>query len=330
MAIAVALLSMNLGCGRGGNCKPEGRYLVVTPWAGMGNRLRTIASAKIMAGITDRKLVIDWRINPKEMPGQWYDFFLTPLTFFDESDLYLTENCTLTDIKKAKPGDPYVLNLGSPNDIEATKRLKKIPADKEAVVYFATSMPFEPAEEYLSDADYNERRRTFFHNLDPVLRVQKAVKQFKKDNKFDEKFMIGVHYRTWNAGPADVKQGNENLTRDLGAKYLQDFIDKMKAAVAEPLSATDNKPVAFFLATDNEEVKKKMMAEPTLAGKILTYDFEKIERDTVKGQQDALIDFFLLGSTNYIIGTYQSSMSDEAAHLTKQDKKVNVGDPAYH
>jgi hypothetical protein len=50
----------------------------------------------------------------------------------------------------------------------------------------------------------------------------------------------------------------------------------------------------------------------------------------VLGQQSALVDWFLLGETNYIIGTHQSSFSDEAAYLTKQLRKDNTGGTAYN
>jgi len=67
---------------------------------------------------------------------------------------------------------------------------------------------------------------------------------------------------------------------------------------------------------------------PELAGRIFITTFP-IERKTIEGQQNALIEWFLLGSTEYIIGTYQSSFSDEAAYLTTQRRKVDLGGAVY-
>jgi hypothetical protein len=322
--LAIILLSQ-LSCGRSDLCQPSGRYLVIKTYAGMANRLRILASARIMAALTDRHLVVHWPINPREMAGTWSDFFLNPLTLFENSPLALKDHCTLKDISQAYVGDSYIKNLGNLNDAgEGNDRVRKITKDTEPVVYFETSLNFSPDSNDMSSSDYKKRYRDFYENLDPVLRITQAVTKFQKDNDFENKYLIGIHYRSWNSGPAD----DVDINRDLEHRYVEDFLKKMKDAVNQPLSDTDNKPVAFFLATDSATIKEKMLASPELAGRIYTAPYE-IERDTITGQQNALIDFFLLGKTNYIIGTYQSSFSDEAAHLTVQNRKVDVGAAVY-
>src|SRR5580658_4515937 len=107
-------------------CKPSGRYLVVTPWAGMANRLRTLASAKIMAAITDRELIVDWKVLPNELPGTWKDFFNNSLTTFERSALP-SEGCTYKVITTAWKGDPIIKNMGVQNSPELQKNLNNIP-----------------------------------------------------------------------------------------------------------------------------------------------------------------------------------------------------------
>jgi hypothetical protein len=137
--------------------------------------------------------------------------------------------------------------------------------------------------------------------------------------------VIGVHYRAWKTGGPDVR---DVLISDAENRYLLLFIKTMKNAIGRPLPDTNQKPVAFFLSTDDQQVKSKLLAVPEFKDRIFTRP-EKADRSTVRGQESDLVDFFLLGSTNYIIGTNQSSFSDEAAHLTKEDKKEDVGDAAY-
>ena len=98
---------------------------MVRPYAGLSNRLRVLASAKIMAALTDRHLVIDWYSVPDEIPGEWRDFFLNPLTMFNESPLP-KEGCTLERITQSQANDPIVKNLGSQNN-EDNKPSEKNP-----------------------------------------------------------------------------------------------------------------------------------------------------------------------------------------------------------
>lgn len=153
-------------------CSPNGKYLVITPYAGLGNRLRILASAKIMAAISDRKLVIDWGILDKEMPGNFDDFFLNPLITYEKSDLK-NHGCTLKKIRNAKGDDKNIKNLGNKNggtDLDADlKRLSLIPYDEEPIVYFGTSLNFRPDEKLLPRAEYDDRYALFYKDLDPVL-----------------------------------------------------------------------------------------------------------------------------------------------------------------
>lgn len=293
-------------------CNPQGRYLVITTFAGTSNRLRTLASAKIMAALTDRELVIDWPILDKEMPARWKDLFRNPLTTYEYSSLW-QEGCSIEKIKAAAPGDPVIKNLGVQNDTDGYYRMGKVTEDSEPIVYFGTSLNFKPDTKYISDKEYKKRYRLFYQNLDPSNWVRAEVEKFQADHQFDKKYPIGVHYRAWNMGLAD-----NYVVTDPENKYLEEFVSEMKKAkIAYP-------NVIFFLATDDPKVKEKLLKVDDLKRTIVTRDVT-IERDTVLGQQSALVDWFLLGSTNYIIGTYQSSFSDEAAHLTVQDRKIEIG-----
>jgi hypothetical protein len=315
------VLTFTQGCG-GGICEPQDRYLVVEPFAGTSNRLRTIASAKIMAAVTERQLVVHWKLFKDEMPALWSQLFKNPLTMFDHSML-LFEGCTLDKITSAEAGNAVIRNLGDQNKTgDSAAGLAHIPEYQEPIVYFATSMGFSPEDKVLSRSEYDKRYLSFYKDLEPNDWIIKQIKQFKKDHDFDNKFMVGVHYRSWNTVI------DTYVTNDPETQYLDEFVTEMKRAVALNPASRNNKPVGFFLATDDPKVRAKMLAVKELAGTIVTRH-DIIERSTVRGQQSALVDFFLLGSTNFIIGTYQSSFSDEAAHLTIQNRKINIGKAAF-
>ncbi|HXW53905.1 MAG TPA: hypothetical protein VEL47_07360 [Myxococcota bacterium] len=300
------------------------KYLVVSiTEAGMGNRLRVIGSAEIMAGLTNRQLVVYWPVNI-HLPGRWQDFFKRPLVMFENSGLselgYSFERIT-----SAQPNDPLIRNLGLKNNPAAQHGVLPYLADyREPIVYFESTLSFTPYK--MTRGDWLEKRSAFYEQLSPNEWIKQEVKVFADKNKFDEYYMVGVHYRGWQMGESD---NNEKLTNDPSNKYIQEFIDAMKKELLRPDSKTDNKPVAFFLAADNQSAKDAIMKNDLFSGRIFTRS-DEIERNTVRGQESALVDFYLLGLTNFIIGTSGSSFSKEAAFLTKQRKKFSVGDDPYH
>jgi hypothetical protein len=63
--------------------------------------------------------------------------------------------------------------------------------------------------------------------------------------------------------------------------------------------------------------------------RVISSGILKTGRQTKKEIRDAVADWFLLGATDFIIGTYQSSFSDEAALLTSSQRKINIGPSNY-
>jgi len=306
------------------DCKPTQNYLIVRPKLGLANRLRAIASATVMAEITNRKLVIDWRIDD-DLESNWRKLFKEPqLLMFDETDL-AQEGCSLKKINETI-SDTEINNYDDPTEEGIVKLgfwFPNIPKDKHPIIYMATPWKFRPAEDFLSAEAFDKKYVEFYKTLKPIESIAKAIENFRKIYDFDSKFMIGVHYRSWLSGLADKL--DKNVSKDKESKYLGQFLEKMVEAVNMPLAKTKGKPVAFFLATDDPSIKEKLNKEASLKGRIFFRDI-KIDRNTLAGQQDALVDWFLLGETNYIIGTKGSSFSDEAAHLTVENRKVEIGE----
>ena|GEM_PF-5344556 len=299
------------------------RYLVVGLGnIGIGNRLRVISSAKIAAAKSKRRLVVDWSVN-SHMLCHWHDLFLNPLETFEASPLP-TLGISLNDIARAQDGDLVIKNLGLQNNTQAQKGiLRQLHQFEEPIVYLETSIPFMP--ENMAQEEYHAKMNEFYRTLIPNEWIKAQVKAFKDKHKFDDHFMVGVHYRGWQMGKTDK---NFKLTNDPNNRYLDDFVTVMKQVLAIERSKTENKPVAFFLAADNQAAKNRLLAEPAFAGLIFTRP-DRPSRDNIRGQEEGMVDFFLLGAAEYIIGTFQSSFSAEAARLTKQTKKFPIGAQAY-
>ena len=157
---------------------PPKRYLVVKPLCGLANRLRVLACSDIMAGISDRELLVHWLAVENEMPVYWSDLFDSPLDRFEKSKL--ADEYSINQIKASIPRRPNILNLGCQNDESALKRLSDLPNDKQPIIYFATTIFFRPAEEFSSQKEWFERRKQYYENLVPVKRVKEAIKLFKK------------------------------------------------------------------------------------------------------------------------------------------------------
>lgn len=295
-------------------CKPQDYFLVVEPFAGLSNRLRVLASSWVVSLLTGRKLVVNWKILPNEMPAKWDELFsYPPLTMFEQSPLS-SQGCSLEVMKASWKNDPVIKTFSNMNISNYWGSL--LIGSKEPIIYLGTSLNFQPNQADISENEYKRVYRQFYKNLRPAGFAVAEIKEFQ-EKYFTNKFPIGIHYRSWQAGPADyyVKSDPQN-------RYLDDFIIKMRESIQAHPDAI------FFLATDDPNVKEKMLKVDELKGRIVTREVE-IERSTIKGQLSALVDWFLLGSTNFIIGTKDSSFSDEAAHLTKEDRKISIGESAF-
>lgn len=87
----------------------------------------------------------------------------------------------------------------------------------------------------------------------------------------------------------------------------------------------------IFVASDNQ--KNRQYIENTLNKKynvkVFDLNLKQVERDSVKGLQDALTEWLLLGSMDYLFGSNGSTFSDEAGRLTTFGRKISIGTLAF-
>lgn len=127
------------------------------------------------------------------------------------------------------------------------------------------------------------------------MELQKKIEDFY--NKYMKNIIVvSVHIRSWN-------RDNED-----GRKHLHD-IDKFIETML------DYKKLHFFVTSDSQEVIEKVKKE---VPNVITYDREtdrKSSRTNPEGLKEDLIELYLLGRGNMLIGSHYSSYSEVAWYL---------------
>ncbi len=156
------------------------KYLVLEVDAGMGNRLRAIASAEIMARLSKRQLVVRWPTNI-HMPGQWQQFFKKPLVTLENSGLPEL-GYSFEKIQSAKNSD-LIRNLGIQTN--RTARLDVLPflyLYEEPIVYLGTTLPFKPCT--MNEQEWRKQMTEFYKSLSPNEWIKQEAKAFADEHKF--------------------------------------------------------------------------------------------------------------------------------------------------
>lgn len=100
----------------------------------------------------------------------------------------------------------------------------------------------------------------------------------------------------------------------MGKSTTEQFVSLMQRELdADP-------DTIFFLATD--DMKEEAFLRQTFPGRILSNQPRTLERDSVAGMHDALLDLYCLSSTRKLIGSYWSSFTDIAADMGGIEKLI--------
>ena len=269
-----------------GNMK---RKLLFVPAGGLGNRMRSIASAVSLTRKAGVELEIIW----------FCDWALNACFCKLFKPFVLPDNVVLRDAAWKDYilfGRPRMKNLGIPRLFQKLlfdsclyerniTPLRDCKFDfpgwvSGGRVYMASYTEFYPFEDDLL--------RELFR---PVDKIEEKIK--RRCDNFSG-YTVGVHIRR-----TDHAASIENSPMSAFYEYLD----------AERSSCKD---LRIFLATDSEEVKSQMRKR---YGNILLCSENVADRGTVSGIQDGIIDMYTLSHTRKVYGSFQSSFSDLAARL---------------
>jgi hypothetical protein len=301
LTIAISLALLLASCG------PElmGRFVISTPQGGFANRLRAMASAYAFAKQTNRILIVKWRKEPKHMEG-----ISNIEQIFQKNDsLYISFDSLSPQqqISLERKWKKFTISAKREDVYDGAKELSDSNDNIINIVSGATFKPFG-----LEDKTYIKNIQEFYRRLKLNENLENKVEAFKNSH-FDAPAMVGVHYRSFTTGDADFG-GTKDMT-PIFVRTIKDIIAK-------------NPATKFFLATDSKEIKELLRSELG-SDHIVTFSLGEVNRNSLSGLIDAVTEWYLLTKTDYIVGTYQSSFSDEAAHLTKEKRKINIGPTLY-
>ena len=255
--------------------------IMIEPCAGLGNKLLGLASACAVARRLDRELLVNWKrevgCNVKAS-----ELFELPVKVVETSENGLKKE-PLAHLAGSAVRKMYrkratrFLECGDVERIRQEGGYQELLAviRREPVIYIKS---FGPLCELGPDSlaflkpcrQIEEKGRSLFSRLDP--------------------HTVGVHVRR-----TDHTEAIENSPLSL-------FAERMRAECA----ADGN--VRFFVATDDETVKRELSALLPDAG-LLFHESGIIDRNSREGVMDAFIEMLALSRCRKILGSYNSTFS---------------------
>jgi hypothetical protein len=270
--------------------------LVVEPFAGLGNRMRVVASAVVLAAAVKRPLEIYW-IRRSDLNASFDDLFERSSAFRLFDGLGRLEWTRRTH--QTNPGRRLAATIANrlagvsccigENDFPRIWRgeidLMAL-ARRERRLYIKTCEELGPTDGAFA----------LFKPIPPLQRRIDSV-----TSRFTPR-TIGVHVR-----------GTDHPTARIESP-LEAFFEEMDAELAlDPQTS-------FFLCTDEPSVEHDFNAR--YPGRILTHSPKALARSSQAAIEDAVIDLFSLSRTQKILGSHRSSFSDVAARVGKLPMEV--------
>jgi hypothetical protein len=267
------------------------KTLVLYPKGGLANRLRAVASAKILADYTGCKLLVNWipsvvcNVSWEELFENTIEHCPLPISSFHvgadryEDDSFLPEIILRT--RTRDPDDFYWVMPWS------------LTNDKSDMIALHTCLNFRVAE--MTNESHKAAKSLFYRSLRPISVIEKAVRDMQR--YFEGRDVVGIHIRR-----------RDHLSPAKKDPKLVCPTDLFIAAIKEVLEIKSD--TKFFLCTD--DMKEERLITKLFRDAVIVYEKDTVSRGTKKGMQDALVDWLLLSMTSKIIGSYSSSFSEEA------------------
>ena len=265
----------------------SGRF-VLEAIGGLGNRMRALDSAIGFCKKYDKELYLVW-------------------------PLFKGLNCSFDNLFE-KPD--IVQSLSSPSEYSTFKIIRNLKVARRKIArnfyFFTYDKVINKKQVYaLIEQEYD------FHNLASFETIR-----LQSDQKF---FQAETPYKDFKPVPKLAKK-IANLRKELSTSNAigihirrTDHVWAIKHSPTKKFiklmgEEVDRDPTTkFFLATDSPE-EERILSEK-FGDKIVTYRKSSLNRESLEGIQEALVDMYMLASTKKIIGSFDSSFSEVAAEL---------------
>jgi len=259
------------------------KTLTVASNAGLGNRLRVLLSGKAVAEATGRAFAMQWKPTAacgcafgRLFQNEWN---VHEDTYFDYRKIYDLSNAPWQSFP-----DWYLLN------------------DPDIFV-FHHSFLYQTAR-FKHHRALEERAQQYMRALMPVDPLARRIEEFRQ--RHFRSCMIGVHLRR-----GDLMHHHPDTTGgfDLALRQTDAWLDK--APDAGILLCTDEGARNPFThrATPVQNIRARFKGR---YGERVVWPESNLDRNSPQSIEDALVELWLLRTTQYFVGTSGSSFSDMA------------------
>jgi hypothetical protein len=267
--------------------------IVVKPFGGLANRMRSVDSAAILAGIFNIKLNVIWEMSP-ELNCSFGRLF-KPADILDVKEHIVNgfiariydhayRDLSKIGIKFPLGFDKYLLD-------KDFAEIKKNQSDIVEVFASYRSVFVRTFHQFFM----NDKSFEIFR---PIDELESQIRKFT--NKFTQN-TIGIHIRR-----------TDNLN-SIKFSPIEEFIKLMYEELNRYPDAS------FYLATDSSNDESKLKE---IFGDRIIIRQKSLSRNSEKGIQDSLVDLYCLSNTKKIIGSFYSSFSDVAAQINHIELKI--------
>ena len=252
------------------------KNIVIIPTEGFANRLRAIASTSCLSNFLNIPFFVIWE-KEKCCNIEIHQIFNTP---FDTIDLN------------------HILNSKyyfSPN-LHTNNYLSSLTRSDTEYDFLIIKGGHEFKHDDMDEQIFLYKKHQFYHSLQFTSFIQDYIQQFSLPNN-----VIGIHFRDFvrDYDHADARIFSSDSPLSLFNSILKNMLTK-------------NPNQLFYLSTNTSDAKQ-FFINNVPSKNIIHYDHNNFQRNDHNGILNAVIDFVLLSKTKYILGSYMSSFSDEAA-----------------
>lgn len=268
------------------------KKLFIEPLNGLGNRLRAIASAGVLAETLERNLVVVW-VPDEHLNSEYKDLFLDEEIVVVKSRESINLKVQLVGPNSGAAIAPGVLNLHS-----------------DADVYLASACVVSKA--WAREAKWLRQNLHLVPDL--AQRVASAA------TELDISKCIGMHIRMGLPAEAYAFEDSSNWTpqqrrtlmRSRARSHYSYFIEEMERIWSTNASQT------FFVCADNPDAytaMKRLYPPGTAKAKLLIYTPKTVFDRSAEQLRGAIVDVYLLAQTKYVLGSPWSSYSELVSRL---------------
>lgn len=303
---------------------------IIEPKNGLGNKLRALASAAVIAKKRNRNLLIVW-IPDIHYESKFSEHFISENLFVVSTNLSIEYNQNVDAISNNPPNVKCKVNSFS--------KPVKYNSDNDIYIISATIIN-DPCTSWYEECEWLKT------NIKPLPEIQNKINNYK--NLFNLKNTIGLHIRMGqNADTYSFEDWSNYSTEQLQTvsknrgkchyNYFMDEIDKIWSIYPNQtflLCADDNKIYEAFQLNFPTLVGKPELSEESsrydninkIENKIF-YTNKNVWDRSAKQIESAIIDVYLLSLCGKgMLGSSWSSFTELAQRLGQQNLKISGKD----